>query len=119
MELEKIGELAFILGVVIALIAGVAFNYLGSLAGWVPLVLVILGIIVGLLNIKDKETTPFLIASIALLATGAVGSFRIIDEVLNPLGTILYYIFANIAVFVAPATLIVAIVAIKKLAMKS
>ncbi|PJA18603.1 MAG: hypothetical protein COX63_02075 [Candidatus Diapherotrites archaeon CG_4_10_14_0_2_um_filter_31_5] len=119
MELEKIGELAFILGVVIALIAGVAFNYLGSLAGWVPLVLVILGIIVGLLNIKDKETTPFLIASIALLATGAVDSFRIIDEVLNPLGTILYYIFANIAVFVAPAALIVAIVAIKKLAMKS
>ncbi len=119
MEMEQIGELAFILGVVIAVIGGLAYNYMAEFAGWIPLVLVILGIIVGLLNIKDKETTPFLIASIALLATGAISTFKTINEVVPPLGTILANIFGNIAVFVAPAAVIVAIVAIKKLAMKS
>ncbi len=119
MELEQIGEYAFILGVVIAVIAGFAVNYLGAFAGWVPLVLIILGILVGLLNIKDKETTPFLIAAIALLATGAISAFREIDSVVDPLGTVLSNIFGNIAVFVAPAAVIVAVVAIYKLAMRS
>ncbi len=119
MNLEQIGELAFILGVIIAVIAGVAIDYLGDAAGWIPLILVILGIIVGLLNIKDKETTPFLIASIALLATGAISTFKAIDSVASPLGSILANIFGNVAVFVAPAAVIVAIVAIYNLSVKN
>ena len=119
MELEQIGEWAFILGVIIAFLAGVFVGFLPNFEAWIPLVLVILGILVGLLNIKDKETTPFLIAAIALLATGAINAFRIIDDAIPMLGTILANIFSNIAIFVAPAAVIVAIVAIKKLAMKS
>ncbi len=118
MELEKIGEWAFVLGVIVAVVAGIAINYLGDFAGWIPLVLVILGIIVGLLNIKDKETTPFLIASIALLATGAISTFMLIDDAIPLLGTVLSNIFGNIAVFVAPAAVIVSLVTIHKLAMK-
>ncbi len=120
MELEKIGEWAFVIGVIIAFLLGVFSEYIPTdFIGWAPLVLVILGILVGLLNIKDKETTPFLIASIALLATGAIGTFSAIDKAIPLLGTILSSIFEYIAVFVAPAAVIVALVAIKNLAMKS
>jgi hypothetical protein len=119
MEMEKIGEWAFIIGVIIAVIAGALYTYLGAFGQWVPLILVILGIIVGLLNIKDKETTPFLIASIALLATGAISTFREIDTAIDGLGLVLSGIFGNIALFVAPAAVIVAIVAIYKLSVKA
>jgi lipoprotein signal peptidase len=119
MELEKIGEWAFIIGVIIAVIAGALYSFLGEFSQQIPLVLVILGIVVGLLNIKDKETTPFLIAAIALLSTGAISAFREIDLVVDPLGLILTKIFGYIALFVAPAAVIVAVVAIYKLSVKA
>jgi len=118
MELEQIGEWAFIVGVIIAVLSGVVYKYLSGVEVWIPLVLVILGIIVGLLNIKDKETTPFLIASIALLATNGMEQFFNINDAIPGLGTVIFRIFDYISVFVAPAAIIVAVVTINKLAMK-
>ncbi|MBT4597225.1 MAG: hypothetical protein HOC95_04580, partial [Candidatus Diapherotrites archaeon] len=80
MASQKIGSYAFLLGVIIALIAGIvaaADAIMGSAmlagsAGWIALVLVILGLIVGFLNIKDKHITDFLIATIAVAMIGLV-----------------------------------------------
>ena len=63
MSYEKLGGWAFILGVVIAIIAGLASGALDAIsAGYVTLALVVLGLIVGFLNIGDKEVNNFLIA---------------------------------------------------------
>ncbi len=102
---QKIGSWAFIIGVVIAIIAGIlGVSVFGDFATWLPLLFVILGIIIGLLNIADKEINHFLVAVIALLVAGAV-NWAVIPVV----GTWLAGIFSNIATLMAPAAVIVGI----------
>jgi hypothetical protein len=83
-------------------------NY-ANVNGYVTLVLLILGIIVGLISITSKEVTPFLIATIALIVAS-------ISNVWGPLATIheLLYDWATIILnyivaFTAPAAVIIAI----------
>ena len=109
----KIGEWAFIAFVIIAILAGLAAGIGGGGAlGWVTLVMVILGIIIGFTTIKTKEASTFLMAAIALLVANAGGVFLTIDQVLAPVGSIINAIVTNIAAFVAPAAIILAIKAI-------
>jgi len=108
------GHWAFILGVIIAIIAGLAIGMVDTLtAGWITFVLVILGLIVGFMNINEKETQPFLIATITLMLVGtSLGGLNIAYGI----GTYLTSIVVNIAAFVAPAALLVTLKAIYKLA---
>ncbi len=77
------------------------------------LLLVVLGLITGLMNITEKETTPFLVAALALLATGtASATLMVIPKV----GIYLASIVNAIGVFVAPAAIVVALKTIKALA---
>jgi len=108
---QKIGVYAFLLGIAISVLAGVLVA-MGGAAGSVVLVLVILGIIVGILNIGDKEVLPFLVASIALILTSMIGVFSSIPYV----GVALEIILDNLAAFVAPAAAIMALVAVFALA---
>ena len=101
--MEKIGSWSFIVGLIIALILGLIPSLTGG--PWISL-LVILGIIVGLLNVTGKEVHGFLVASIAVML--ASGSSNIMGAV--PLvGSFLERILNNFVVFVAPAAIIVAI----------
>lgn len=104
----RLGQWAFIIGVVIAIIAGLVPAWQTVTVTWI---LVILGLVVGILNITAKETVEFLVAAIALLMTGSAGA-------IPALGTIILSILANIVAFVAPAALIVALKAIYELAKK-
>lgn len=110
-DLQTLGSYAFIIGVIIAVIAGLfpAADW----ANWAPLALAILGLIVGFLNIGDKEINSFLIAGIALLAAGTAG-LGVIPEV----GSYLAAILLNIGAFVAPAVIIVGLKAIYSIAHK-
>jgi len=109
---QKIGSWAFILGVVIAIIVGfLGSGVFGPIADWIPLIMVILGVLIGLLNISDKEITNFLVAVIALLAASAV-DWALIPTVGAPLGKI----FWNIASLMAPAAIIVGIKAVWNMA---
>jgi len=115
---QQLGSYAFLVGVAIALIAGLLSGagqsgMLGGVEVWIPLVLIILGAIVGFLNVKDKEIDKFLIASIALI--GLAGTAGGLSQV-PTLGYYLVGIVQNVAIFVAPAALIVASKAIKSLA---
>lgn len=105
----KIGDIAFFAGVLVAIIAGLFPELLSG--GVVAAILVILGIIVGFLNVTKEETTSFLIAAIALLAAGAAGLGS-----LPWVGSFLAPIALNIATFVAPAAVIVALKAVWNLA---
>jgi len=113
MNFERIGEWVFILGVVIAVISGLAWDQLiaSNSAGTIAIVLVVLGLVVGFLNIKDKEIFNFLIATIAIVAVGAANLNQI-----PIIGSYLGYMVLNIAAFVAPAALVVALKAIYNLA---
>ena len=98
----KFGDWLFLIGMVLAIVF--AFMTMPGLV-WV---LVVLGLIVGLLNITARESTGFLIATIALMFSA--GS-------LNLLGlTFLTKILVNVVIFVAPAALVVALKVILALA---
>jgi hypothetical protein len=114
MPYEKIGGWAFILGVVIAIIAGLASGALDSAsAGYVTLALVVLGLIVGFLNVGDKEVNDFLIAAIAVVLLGTANL-----AVIPLIGLYLASMVLNVAAFVAPAALVVALKAVYNLSSK-
>lgn len=111
MKLEQFGRWAFIGGVLLAVIGGFVSTALP--AGTVAIVLVLLGLVVGFLNIVQKETTGFLVAAVVLLLAGADGL-----KDLPLVGVYLVPIFTNITAFVAPAAIVVALKAVYALAGK-
>lgn len=112
MKEKKIGEWAFILGVLIAVLSGIA---IGRVEGNIALILILLGLFVGLINIKkdEKRLTTFLVAAIALLLSGTAGL-----ENLPLVGSIIGPILINITTFVTPAAAIIALKAVYNLAKK-
>lgn len=96
-NLTTIGRWAFLGGLILAVLAG--FVEIPNLL----LFLFVLGLIVGFLNVTEKESTPFLIAVIALLLIG-VSSLQ-----LGQLTGIAASILNNFIAFVAAAGLIVAL----------
>jgi hypothetical protein len=110
MSLAKVGHYAFLVGIALAVIAALV-PMEDLIKGYVILALVGLGLLVGLLNVTNKETTEFLVAAIALIATGSANLSAI-----PAVGIYLQAILQFITVFVAPAALVVALKAIKGLA---
>ena len=119
----RIGETAFLLGMFIALIVGIFSSYLGEMQPTALGVLALLGLIVGLMNIREKEINSFLIASLALLLpTAALSGVTTNIETLIPAATLVMTLarsFLNaLTVFVAPAAFVLAVKAIYNLAKK-
>ena len=102
--MRMLGFLAFIVGFILAVVAGLFFTD----KSWVYYVLVILGIIIGLLNIGDKEVMLFLLAAVALIVAGNV--FAPITTL--SIGEKLDAILRLIAALMAPAAVVVAIKAL-------
>ena len=99
-----IGRWAFVIGLIIAVVVGLIAGANGSAIqqGWI-MALVIIGLIVGLLNVSDAEVTPFLMSGAVLIIAAALGG--------NELNTVPFagsILSAILAIFV-PATIIVAI----------
>jgi len=102
MKIDKIGEWAFLAGVILAILIGL---FKGEATGTIATVLVVLGVLVGFLNIAERETTPYLVAAVALLVAGSAGLGSLpLAGVLN-----LSAMLGNIVLFVAPAAVIVAL----------
>ena len=98
MKTATIGKWAFIIGLVVSVLAGLFFQ-----PGWAIWVLAILGVIVGFLNITAEETRGFLLASIALtLSATALNSIPIV-------GTAFSYILPFVVAFVSGAMIVVAL----------
>lgn len=111
---KKVGHYAFLAGVVIAVITGVYTHFLDERI--VPLLLLVLGLIVGLLNVSAREVTEFLVAGIALsLVAVPSGTLDMIPVVGPYIGKVLL----NISTFVTFAVLVVALKAIWQLAEES
>ena len=96
-----IGFWSFIVGLIIAVVAGLVLP--GNAV--VTLILVILGIVIGFLNITPKETKAMLLAAIALIVVGnAFAPLKFLG-----IDTFIAGILAYITVLVAPAAIIGAI----------
>ena len=99
-----IGFWAFIIGLVIAVVCGIVLPQNPAII----IILIILGIIIGFLNINAKETMLFLIATIALVVVGNVFS----PLTMLGIGKILGGILSYVATLMAPAAIIAAIKAL-------
>jgi len=96
---DVIGRWAFLIGFILAIILGL----FGPINQTWTAVLVIIGIVVGLLNVADKEVTPFLMSGAVLIIASALG-----QNVIGVIGAVNGILSALLAIFV-PATIIVAV----------
>lgn len=103
---KLIGKWSFLAGLIIAVVASFVTGY----ATTVALVLFVLGLLVGLLNIAEKDSTKFLVATIALLTGGiaSISALSILGVAVSYVGVIL----GNFIAFVSAAALVVAIKAV-------
>jgi hypothetical protein len=113
-NMKKVGVWAFMIGVILALIAGVLASNLSGYMGLISTVMVVLGLIVGALNISDKEVTSFIIAAIGL-ATGSIAIANLGTLLGGTLGGMLETAFRVFGVFVAGAVFVPALKAVYKI----
>lgn len=101
---STVGSWAFLIGVILALLVAF-FNLPGS--AWL---LVILGLIIGLLNITESETSKFLMAGTVLVIVSAFGA--------SSLSSVAYLpdIFNNLVGLFTAATIVVALKSVFQLA---
>ncbi|MFH1174665.1 MAG: hypothetical protein V1725_06020 [archaeon] len=104
--MQKIGSWAFIIGVIIAIIAG-----FWPLSQVVTAILVVLGLFVGFLNVTGKESNNFLMAAAVLVIVATFGG-----SVLGSVTDVLQQMLNAIIVFVVPAAIVVSLKAIYSLA---
>lgn len=100
-----VGRWAFLIGVVLSVLFGIISGW-----SWLPVLLVVLGLIVGFLNIGDREINQFLTAGTVLVLMGYFGG-----QTLSSI-TYLQAIFNNLLTLFVPATVIVAVKSVFALA---
>lgn len=99
-----LGAWAFLIGVILAVIIGLFDAQLGSeTATFIKIILVVIGIIVGLLNVGSKDASTFLFAGVALVIVGDMGYSSL--QVIPSIGKI----FSALLTIFVPATVIVAL----------
>ena len=91
------GGWAFIIGVIIAVLVGL----FGGLSSWLW-ALVIIGLIVGLLNVSGGESTDFLLATVSLVIVTALGSnvmssIPVLETILNAITTLVVLVKVIVA----------------------
>ncbi len=99
---SNVGEYAFLAGVALAVLASL---FAGQWA-YTQAVLVLLGLVVGFLNINTAEVHNFLVAAITLMVSGSAG-FRSISWM--GLGPLMASVLEHVSYFVAPAAVILAL----------
>jgi uncharacterized membrane protein len=123
MEMEQIARWAYIAFVVIAIVMGLVVGYMhydgqsiGDINGWITLIMLILGVIIGLTSITEKEVTPFLIVTIALIVASSANVWQPLTNIHDLLYYWALYILNYIVAFAAPAAVITAIRALLPMA---
>ena len=108
--LTSVGEVAFLVGILLAVVSVfLPEEVVNQMI--VRAVLSILGFIVGILNIRREETIEFLLAALIIMLPGfTIAQLKLPLTIEN--------ILSNIAIFVWPASLIVSLAAIWRLASK-
>ena len=93
-----LGRWAFLIGVVLSVVFGLFTGW-----SWLPVLLVVLGLIVGFLNIEGREVNQFLMAGTVLVLMGYMGGQTLTNI------SYLANIFNNLLTLFVPATVVVAV----------
>ena len=103
-----IGAWAFLIGVVLAVVIGLFKAQMSGVASNTILaLLVILGLVVGLLNVGDKDVNTFLLAGLSLVLVSYAGA-SILSEIPEYISSLSEILNALLVLFI-PATIIVAL----------
>lgn len=113
-----IGAWGFLVGVILAIIAGIFQSSIGEdISTLIYSILVISGIIVGFLNVEDKDWLNFLFAALSLVIVSGFGQQTINSIIkLNPILAYLNSILSALLFMFIPATIIVALKSVFALA---
>lgn len=106
-----LGSLSFLFGAAIAIVIGVVNPERASTT--LTSLLILLGLIVGFLNITTKERNSFLFATVSLVIVSFFGG-AVLSEV-AVIGSYLEAVLRSMLTFVIPATLVVALKAVYSL----
>ena len=109
---NRIGGLFFVLGALIAILGGIV--YPGTPNAALSTVLIVLGIIVGLLNVTMREAHGFLLATASLVVVTALGG-AVLGNIAF-VGAYMAGVLHSVMTFVVPASIIVALKAVYVLA---
>ena len=107
-----VGRWAFIIGVIIALIAGYVSTIVGNTI--TTSVLIVMGLLVGFLNVTEKETKDYLLAAVVLVIVTSMGGSALGTVAI--VGPYIQSVLSAIMTFVMPAAIIVSLKAIYALA---
>jgi hypothetical protein len=113
-----IGAWGFLIGVMLAIIAGIFRTGIGEQANTlIYSILVVSGIVVGFLNVEDKDWLNFLFAALSLVIVSGFGQQTINTIVkLSPILAYLNSILSALLFMFVPATIIVALKSVFALA---
>ena len=105
------GAWGFLVGIILALAVGIFSAKIGELSGTITGVLVILGLIVGFINVSPKDQNTFLVTAVSLVIVSFAGAEGISGiEFLNiGIGNIVSSTLGALLVMLVPATIVVAI----------
>jgi len=113
-----IGAWGFLIGVILAILTGIFQSSIQS--DWNTIIysiLVVSGIIVGFLNVEDKDWLNFLFASLSLVIVSGFGQQTITNIAkLSPILAYLNTILSSLLFMFIPATIIVALKSVFALA---
>ncbi len=120
LKIDDIGGPLFTSGVTMAIVIGLGTGFFPQIRIFIPILYTLLamfGFLIGILNITNKESNSFLLATIALLLT--VSSVNILGKVVDETAAVfglatgfeiaLSSFLSAILVFVAPATAVVSL----------
>jgi hypothetical protein len=104
---KRVGNYSFIIGVIIAIVLGIVS--LGTVTPILASLLVVLGLVVGFLNVTGTETKEFLLVAGVLIIAASMGGASATLGGVQYVGQYLGGIFTQMLAFVIPATVVVAI----------
>jgi hypothetical protein len=113
---NSLGAWAFLIGVILSVIIGLSTSLLISIPfvtkynSAIYGVLVILGLIVGFMNVTGRDSEKFMIAGAILVIVSKFGMDSVSGSVIGiGIGSIVTSIFAALLVLFVPATIVVAL----------
>ena|SRR3989338_974958 len=113
---KRVGNYAFTIGVIIAIVMGLVS--LGEATPWLASLLVLLGLVVGFINVTGKETKEFLVVATVLVLVAALGGAGDRLGGVEVIGPYLQRVFNQVLAFVVPATVVVSLKDIWNLSQK-
>lgn len=112
---NSVGAWAFLIGVILAIVVGISTSliplpFIVQHNGAVYAVLVILGLLVGFLNVTGRESQTFMIAGAVLVVVSKFGMDSVTGSLIGlSVGTAVSSTFAALLVMFVPATIVVAL----------